>query len=50
MYGEIDKIKLGKTHFLNGVIFCPKTNNNITVKKAPWYCGRDHGSSSSAFV
>ena len=25
-----------------GVIFCAETNNNITVKKSPWYCGRDH--------
>ena len=46
MYGEVDKIKLAKT-FQIGVIFCHKTNNNITVKISPWYCGRDH---SRAFV
>ena len=46
MYGEVDKIKLGKICQI-GVIFCPKTINNITVKKSPWYCGRDH---SSAFA
>ena len=47
MYGEVDRIKLGNTLFPIGVIFYTKTNNNITVKKFPWYCGRDH---SSAFV
>ena len=49
MYGEVDKIKLGTTIFPNWRRILSQTNNNnITVKKSPWYCGRDH--SSSAFV
>ena len=37
MYEEVDKIKLGKTYYFQiGVIFCPKTNNNI-------YCKKNHG-------
>ena len=32
--------------FQIGVIFCAKTNNNITIRKSPWYCGRYH----SAFI
>ena len=46
MYGEVDKKNLPRYYFQIGIIFCPKTNKNITVKKNPWYCGRDH----SAFV
>ena len=40
-------MKLARHYFQIGVIFCPKTINNITVKKSPWNCGRDR---SSAFV
>ena len=47
MYGEVDKINLARHYFQIGIVFCAKKNNNSTVKKSPWYCGRDH---SSAFV
>ena len=43
------KLNLARNYFQNSITFCPKTNSNIiiTVKKSPWYCGRDH---RSAFV
>ena len=38
------KLNVEIHYFEIGVIFCLKTNNNITVKKSPWYCGRDRSS------
>ena len=44
MYGEVDKIKLGKRHYFQiGVIFCAKTNNI--------YCAKNpHGSAVGIIV
>ena len=57
MYGKVDKIQPGKRLFPNWrhslfkivVMFRPKTNNIVSAKKIPWYCGRDHSSSAVVF-
>ena len=43
------KQNLARHYFHIGVIFCAKTNNNIAVKKSPWYCGREHSSSALVY-
>ena len=38
MYGEVDKIKLGKTLFPNWRRILSQTSKNYYCEKIPWYC------------